>query len=202
MSDRIFFLVAILVAAVLVGLALFPGMNRLPSGPVSGGNTDYTRIEISGKQLNRMVAGAEHTTIELQEVDGQSVLYIEADSEALNGDPLRSPHFVLATDLETVFAGRKLRVTVSARAADRYGAEGIQLDYALGNSQASGWQEFILTREFREVSFDFNIPPRNAGSEPGYDYLAIAPVVPEKQRAMLVRWVTLEPIGPPIAAKE
>lgn len=196
MSDRIFFTVAILVAALMVGIALFPGLNQLPSGPVSGGNTDYKRIEISGTQLNRMVAGSQ-ALIELQQLDGQTVLYVEADIEELNGDPLRSPHFVLATDLETVFAGRKVRITVSARAADRYGAEALQMNYALGNSQASGWKDFVMTKDFQEVSFEYDVPPRNKGSEPGYDYLAIVPVVPERQRAILIRWVTLEPLTPP-----
>lgn len=201
MSDRIFFIVAALAGAFMVTLALLPGMNALPAGPVSGGNTDYSRIEISGTQLNRMVAGGE-SIIELQRVGGETVLYIEADAEALPDDPLRGPHFVLATDLETVFAGRKLRITVNARAADRYGAQGINLNYALGNAEASGWEEFVMTKEFQDVTFEYDLPTKNVGAEPGYDYLAIRPVVPEKQRAILVRSVVLEPIGPPRAMGE
>ncbi|MEQ9316934.1 MAG: hypothetical protein RLN72_13850, partial [Henriciella sp.] len=108
----------------------------------------------------------------------------------------------LATDLETVFAGRKLRVTVNARAADRYGAEAIELNYALGNAESSGWKAFTTTKQFRDVSFEYDLPPKNVGAEPGYDYLAIRPVVPDKQRAILVRSVVFEPIGPPRTAGE
>ncbi|MGB3624512.1 MAG: hypothetical protein WA989_01705 [Henriciella sp.] len=198
MSDRIFFIVAVLVGAVMVALALLPGMNALPAGPVSGGNTDYKRIEISGNQLNRMVAGGE-SEIELRQVGGETVLYIETDAETLSAEAQRSPHFVLATDLETIFAGRTLRVTVNARAADRYGSQAIELNYALGNAEASGWQTFLITKEFQDVSFEYDLPPKNVGAEPGYDYFAIRPVVPEKQRALLVRSVVFEPIGPPRA---
>ncbi|WP_139792374.1 hypothetical protein [Henriciella litoralis] len=199
MSDKIFFFGAFLVAILLVTLALLPGMNQMPTGPVSGGNTDYTRIEISGDQLNRMVAGGA-SDISLERVDGQTVLRIEVEADTLSEDPLRGPHFVLAADLETVFADRKLKITVRARAADRYGAEGIRINYAVGNAESSGWQDFGMTREFQDVSFEYILPPRNVGSEQGYDYLAIRPEVPEKQRAVYVQSVIFEPIGPPRSA--
>ena len=195
MSDRIFFIIAGLAAFAMVALGLLPGMNQLPSGPVSGGNTDYSRVEIRGDQLNRLVAGGE-STIQLIEEDGEKLLYIEMAFDQVINDPQRNPHFVLATDLETMFAGRNLRVTVEARAADRYGAQEMQLNYALGNAEASGWQSFTLTKQFRASSFMYEVPPKNVGSEPGYDYLAIRPVVPEKERALLVRSVVFEPLGP------
>ena len=57
-----------------------------------------------------------------------------------------------------------------------------------------------MTREFQDVSFEYILPPRNVGSEQGYDYLAIRPEVPEKQRAVYVQSVIFEPIGPPRSA--
>ena len=37
---------------------------------------------------------------------------------------------------------------------------------------------------------------RNQGTDPGYDYIAIRPVVPEKERALFVSAVTLQPLEP------
>ena len=199
MSARIFFATAVLLAGFMVLLGLLPGMNAVPTGPVSGGGTDYQRIEVSGDQLNRMVAGGD-SDISLERVDGKPVLLIEVTEGALGEDPLRGPHFVLDRDLETVFADRELRITVRARAADRYGASALRLNYAVGNAEQSGWEEFPLSPEFQDIVFTYILPPRNAGSEPGYDYLAIRPVVPEKQRAILVQSVVFEPVGPPRTA--
>ena len=194
MSDRIFFFLAALVAITMVGLGLLPALGQRPSGPVSGGGTDYKRIEVSGAQLNRVVAGGD-ADIELMKADGRTVLRIAAIADTLSEDPLQGPHFILAQDLEVAFAGRPVRVTINARAADKYGAEDMRVHYWAGNGEGSGWQEFPLTREFRDISFEYIPPTRNPGTDPGYDYLAIRPLVPEKERAVFVSSVTLEPLA-------
>ena len=198
MSDRLFFAAALLIAIILVALGLLPGFNKLPSGPVSGGGTDYQKIVISGKQLNRMVAGGE-ADIGLVQVEGRTVLRIEVEAGVLSEDPILGPHFVLAQDLEVAFAERPVRITVNARAADKYGSEGLRLNYWVGNGVGSGWQDFAMTREFRDVSFTYDVPARDPGAAPGYDYLALRPDVPEKQRAIFVSSITLEPLSPQAA---
>lgn len=195
MSDRVFFLAAFLLAAFMVTLGLAPALGQKPSGPVSGGGTDYRRIEVSGEQLYRIVAGGE-ADIELMRTDGQTVLRIGVAEGMLSEDPVQGPHFVLAPDLEVAFAGRPVRVTVNARAADKYGASEMRLHYWVGSGEGSGWQEFGLTRQFQDYSFEYEIPPRNAGTDPGYDYVAIRPVVPEKERAVFVSSLILEPLAP------
>lgn len=195
MSDKVFFLAAFLIAALMVTLGLVPAMGQMPSGPVSGGGTDYQRIEVSGDQLARLVVGGE-ADIEMTRADGRQVISIGAAAETLVEDPLRGPHFILAPDLEVAFAGRPVRVTVTARAADKYGASELRLHYWAGSGEGSGWLEFPLTREFREISFEYETPARNPGTDPGYDYLAIRPVVPEKERAVFVSSVVFEPLAP------
>lgn len=193
MTDRIFFPSALLVAILMVALAVLPGMNAVPTGPVSGGNTDYRRIEVSGAQLNRFVAGGD-VDISIERVDGQPALRIEVEAGTLADDPLRGPHFVLDRDLETVFAGREIQVTVRARAADRFGAEQMRVNYSVGAAIESGWQTFTVTREFTDQSFTWTPPPRAEGTDAGYDYLGIRPVVPEKQRAIYVQSVVFQPM--------
>lgn len=195
MSDRFFFFGAAVFAGLLVLAAMAPGFNQLPSGPVSGGGTDYSRIVVEGKQLNRMVAGGE-SDIGLVRVDGKTVLRIGVAADTLSDEPQRGPHFVLAQDLEVAYAGRPVRVTVRARAADKYGASGILLTYSTGKGDGSDWKRFELTRQFRDISFEYELPRRDEGSPPGYDYLAIRPEVPEKRRAVFIESVVLEPLAP------
>lgn len=192
MTDRIFFLTAFLAAALMVGIAVLPGLNAKPSGPVSGGNTDYRRIEVSGAQLNRFVAGGD-ADISLVRADGKAALRIEVAVNTLADDPIRGPHFILDRDMETVFAGREVRITIRARAADQYGAEQMRVNYSVGSAIESGWETFTVTREFADSVFVWTPPPRTAGTDPGYDYLGIRPVVPEKQRAILIQSVIFEP---------
>ena len=93
-------------------------------------------------------------------------------------------------------SGRPVRVTVTARAADKYGASEMQLHYWAGSGEGSGWQTFNLTRTFQDYSFIYEPPARNPGTEPAYDYLAIRPVVPEKERAVFVSSITLQRMEP------
>ena len=195
MSDRVFFIAAFMVAVFMVVLGLAPGLGEDPSGPVSGGGTDYSRIEVSGPQLSRIVAGGD-VDIDLMRADGRDVVRIGALADALSEDPLQGPHFVLAPDLEVAFAGRPVRVTVTARAADKYGASEMRLHYWAGSGEGSGWQTFNLTRTLQDYSFVYEPPARNQGTDPGYDYIAIRPVVPEKERALFVSAVTLQPLEP------
>ncbi|WP_018148888.1 hypothetical protein [Henriciella marina] len=192
MTDRIFFLCAFLAAAVMVAIAVLPGFNTRPTGPVSGGNTDYRRIEVSGAQLNRFVAGGD-ADISLVRADGEAALRIEVAAATLADDPIRGPHFILDRDLETVFAGREVRITIRARAADQYGAEQMRVNYSVGSAIESGWEKFTITREFADSVFTWTPPERTPGTDAGYDYLGIRPVVPEKQRAILVQSVVFEP---------
>ncbi|WP_158085747.1 hypothetical protein [Henriciella aquimarina] len=194
MSDKVFFAAAALVAMVMVALGLLPGVNTLPTGPVSGGGTDYKTIEVSGDQLNRMVAGGE-ADIELVKMDGRTLLQVGAKIGTLKEDPLLGPHFVLAQDLEVAFAGRTVQVTINARAAEKYGAEQMRVNYWVGAGEGSGWETFPMTRQFRDISFTYDIPDRDPGAAPGYDYLAIRPVVPEKERAILISSITIEPVS-------
>ena len=48
MKDRIFFPLALLLAAGMVLLAVWPGFGRLPDGPVTGDGANYDRITVEG----------------------------------------------------------------------------------------------------------------------------------------------------------
>ena len=193
MKDRIFFPLALLVAVGMVVVAIAPGIGRLPSGPVTGDGQHYDRITISGKYLNKVIAGGEAVTRLESGPDGRRVLYVDADAGALADSPELGPHFRLAADLELQFSGFTVRCTVRARPADDHGAMQMKTNYSAGRVGESGWQVFDLQPGFQDYSFDYDVPLIEG--EQGVDYFAIRPVVPEKSRALIVEQVSFERLG-------
>lgn len=189
MRDHFFFPLATLLIGLLVLLAVLPGFGRLPTGAVAGDGVNYDRIEIEGRYLNRIVAGGEAVTRLLR--DGDTYLaFIEVEDGALSDAPELGPHFRLAPDIELQFAGRRIRVTVTARPADMRGAEAMQVNYSAGRVGESGWQVLPLQPGFADFSFDYDVPAHQG--EQGVDYLAIRPVVPDKSRALVIKRIVME----------
>lgn len=193
MRDRLFFSLAALLILCLVGLAVWPGVGRLPTGAVAGDGFNYERVTIEGVYLNKVIAGGDATTRLVRE-GSDMLLYIEARAGALADAPELGPHFRLAADLEKQFAGRRLRITASVRPADQRGAEQVLVNYSAGRAGESGWQVFDLKPGLSDVSFEYDVPP--VIGEQGVDYLAIRPLVPDKSRALLVERIMFERIGP------
>lgn len=192
MRDHIFFPLVLVLVLALVGLAIMPGIGRLPTGAVAGDGFNYERVTITGTYLNKIIAGGDAATLLVRE-GRDYFLRIEAKAGALSDAPELGPHFRLAADLEKQFAGRRIRVSVRARPAEQRGAEAIMVNYSAGRVGESGWRTFDLQRDFSELSFEYEVPP--VVGEQGVDYLAIRPVVPDKSRAILVEQVTFERIG-------
>lgn len=187
MNDRLFFPVIFLVAAGLVWLAMMPGIGALPSGPVSVGDGNYSLVEVSGLQLNRIEAGGE-AEIELVRGNGPTHLLIETMAGALPDDPMQGPHFVLAADLEVQFSGFEMDITVRAKPGERLGATQMMVNYSTGREGESGWQVFDLQPDWADFTFTYRVPAKSG--ENALDYLAIRPVTPDKTRSLLIESVT------------
>ena len=190
MKDRIFFPLALLVAAGMVGIAVMPGIGQLPTGAVTGDGVDYSEITISGDYLNKVIAGGDAVTRLIDGPGGKKQLYIEAAAGALDVAPELGPHFRLAADLEVQFSGYTIKCTVRARPADNAGALQMETNYSAGRVGDSGWKVFDLERGFQDFSFRYDVPL--AEGEQGVDYFGIRPVVPEKSRALIVEEVKFE----------
>lgn len=189
MRDKIFFPLAVLLTAIMVFLAVQPGIGRLPTGPVAGDGLNYRRITIEGAYLNKVMAGGEAVTRLVR--DGQGyLLYIEAVADALADAPELGPHFRLAADIELQFSGRRIRTTARVRPADARGAQQVQLNYSAGRVGESGWEIFDLQPGFTDVSFEYDVPA--VQGDQGVDYFAIRPVVPDKSRAIIVERIIFE----------
>jgi len=190
MRDRIFFPLAGLLVILMIFLAVQPGIGRLPTGAMAGDGVNYDRIVIEGDYLNKMIAGGDADVDLLRTPDGGYALQISAAADVLSDAPELGPHFRLAPDIEVQFAGRRIRVTARVRPADARGAMEVKLNYSAGRAGESGWRMFALQPGFSDLTFEYDVPPQTG--EQGVDYLALRPVVPEKQRAILVQRITLE----------
>lgn len=189
MRDKYFFPLAVLLTVMMIFLAVQPGIGRLPDGAVAGDGVNYDRIVIDGPYLNKVISGGD-ARAQLIRDDRTYYLYIEAAVEALAASPELGPHFRLAPDIETQFAGRRIRITVRVRPADTRGAEQVEMNYSTGRAGDSGWQMRDLQPGFSEVSFEYDVPPLQG--EQGVDYIAVRPVVPDKSRALIVQQIVLE----------
>jgi hypothetical protein len=190
LRDRWFFPLALLLAAAMIALAISPGIGNLPRGAVAGDGKNYNQIDIAGAYLNKIYAGGNAITELTRGENGAYAMYIEAAAGALSDAPELGPHFRLDADIELQFAARTVRVTVRARPAGDRGARQIAVNYAAGRAGESGWKVFDLLPGANDYSFEFSIPAHVG--EPGFDYLAIRPVVPEKTRAVIIDSVRLE----------
>jgi hypothetical protein len=193
MKDRIFFPLALLVAAGMVAVAIMPGVGRMPAGPVTGDGKNYSEITVSGAYLNKIIAGGDAETRLIDGPGGRKQLYIEAEAGALDVAPELGPHFRLAADMEVQFSGFTIRCTVRARPADTRGALQMEANYSAGRVGDSGWHVFDLSRDFQDFSFEYDVPV--AEGDQGVDYFGIRPVVPEKSRALIVEEVRFERLG-------
>ena len=192
--DRFFFSAALALVAMMVFLAIRPGIGALPTGPVTGDGANYDKITIEGDYLNKVFAGGNARTELTDGPDKKILLLISADAGALRDEPELGPHFRLAADIETQFSGMTIRVTVRARPTDDRGAMQLAVNYSAGRVGESGWKVFDLKPEFSDFTFEYDVP-RVEGDQ-AVDYIGIRPVVPDKSRALLVERISFERIGP------
>lgn len=184
MSDRVFFPLMFVIAAILVFVAVRPTGDNLPRGPIGGADSDYTTITVEGDQLNRIIAGGEGA-MGLVESRGETVLKIEELAGSQNDNPLKGPHFELDSDLEQAFSDHEVEVILTVRPSERRGAHAFQANYSAGRPGESGWQTFDMFPEWREYSFIYSVPEKVGDN--AYDYLGLRPIVPEDTRAIEIK---------------
>lgn len=187
MSDRVFFPLMLVVAAMMVLIALRPSADALPKGPIGGADSDYKTITVEGVQLNRIIAGGD-AAMGLVERDGEPVLKIEALAGMLHDDPIKGPHFELDSDLERVFSDHDVEIKMVVRPSERRGAHAFQANYSAGRPGESGWQTFDMYPEWREYSFIYRVPLKTGDN--AFDYLGLRPVVPEDTRSIEIKRIT------------
>ncbi len=187
MTDTIFFPLAGLIAIAMVSLAMRQSGGALPTGSVSGADTDYRIIRVAGVELNRFVP-SDYTDYAIVSTDSGPVLRITPTQDFFPANPDSGPHFRLAPDLETVFSGRELRISVRVRSTAQDGATQFELNYFAGPEGQSGWRRFQLGPNFQNFSFEFTVPTAN--QDQGVDFLGIRPVIDGKGAGIEIESLT------------
>lgn len=188
MKDYIFFPMILCLAVLLVGLALRTSGDDLPTGSVSGANTNYRVIRVDGEDLNRFDAGEEAVRF-LRRSESDPVLVVRATADEFPGSPDAGPHFRLAADLQTAFSGRQVRVNIRARSAEVDGAKALEIAYMAGPEGRTRWQRFNLNDKFSNYAFNFNVPV--AQFEQGFDFVGIRPVINPGETSIEIESLTL-----------
>ena len=192
LKDQIFYPVAIALAIGMVLISLIEGWSQPKCGPFGGANgpADYSLIILSGGDLCRMEANFGY---ELDLVD--DVLTIEAEEGAAQSDVQDNAHFRLGPDLETAYAGHKVRLSFTIKPSRDFGAQAFEFNYSAGNPGDTGWTRIELKPEWDTYTAEIEVPRRLIENEVAFDYLAIRPVVPEKTRSIDLREIRFRRLG-------
>ena len=187
---------AFLLAAAMVFLALEPFVDRKPSGPFSAAGRNVQDLTVEGEDLFRFVAGNVGVLNLTEQGDEtpHTLLHVFLEQREAYDTPLYGPHLILDSDIERNFENRRIRISITARAASEWGASEMEANYSSGRYGESGWERFKITPAFETYSFEYEVPATDANI--GYDYLAVRPVVPEKQRALEIRSINFKTLSP------
>jgi len=187
LPDKIFFPLMLIIIASMVWLATHRSGQACPTGSVSGGGTDYNRVEISGTQLNRFIPKQGLKASDCT-ANSDYVLELRATDASFPAAPDAGPHFRLATDLQAQFSNQKIAITVRARTSPDAGAKTFQVNYSTGPEGASGWQTFALTAAYADYAFEYAVPETQQGQ--GVDFLGLRPIVEGEATGIEIESVT------------
>ena len=194
MPDKVFFPLAALLAGLLIFLALDPFSERIPYGPMSAAGVNVHDMTVEGINLHRFTFGKKGE-LKVKKDDGVESLLITLKSEEDYDYPLMGTYLPLDADVEYALQGRRVRITVTARWTGQFPASQFLANYSVGSRGESGWIKFDLTPEFQDHSFEYEVPYSNRGL--GMDFLAIKPVVPNKERTVEIQKIHFRSLTEP-----
>lgn len=192
MRDQVFYPLIGLVVVAMITSALWLGWQKPQCGPFGGadGPEDYSLIILSGEDLCRMEA---YLGYDLNLED--EVLTIRAERDANLPDAQRNAHFRLGPDLETVYAGHKLRISLTVKPTNGAGAEAFEFNYSAGKAGDSGWIRFDLKPDWDTYTAEVDVPRKLLENNVALDYIAVRPVVPDKTRGIELREIRFRRLG-------
>ncbi len=192
MRDLYFYPAILLIVSVMVAGSILVGMNAPQCGPLGGadGPADYSAATLSGQNLCR-IEGRKGYALSLAD----DILTIHGEAEENQGGIDRTPVFKLGPDLETAYAGRKLRISFEVKPTQRAGAVLFEAMYSAGKAGNSGWRRFQLSPDWQTYSFDYDVPDKLLENAVAFDYFSIRPVVPEKVRGIMIRQIEFRRSG-------
>lgn len=177
LPDRFFYpLAIIIVAAMILGALSFQTTRQLEPSEIVGAGW-----EMSGPTLANLTVspGSEMDTASLP--DGYVTLSQFTPDGV--GPPSIGVFATLGQAYEEAFAGRRLRITIRARASDIDPLTEFDAGYYPLETRPSPWETFTLSSEWQDYTFFFTPEPQQGGEET-IDLIAIFPGRSGEQRRM------------------
>lgn len=192
LKDSVFYPVIAVVVALMIASSMYLGLQRPQCGPFGGadGPDDYSLIILKGQDLCRM---QDHIGFDLELEN--DVLEIRASEEANFPNVQQNAHFELGPDLETVYAGHKLRISLTVKPTDEAGAQAFEFNYSAGKAGDTGWTRFDLKPEWETYTAEVDVPRKLLENTVALDYISVRPVVPEKTRGIELSEIRFRRLG-------
>ncbi|PHR91581.1 MAG: hypothetical protein COA69_10310 [Robiginitomaculum sp.] len=191
MRDLIFYPVFILVVLGAIGLAMLPGER---SHRPTSQNITLEGYVLAGEDMQRLTQ-APGTLMTFETDSKGKVLYavMSANLPKKLAPPSAGVFDVLNPPYEQAFAGRDLKITITARAGQQNPLEKFQTAY-FSSDTTSGWQVFTLTPDFEDYVFTFT-PPAKTGVL-GAEYIGIWPGIEGRMKTVEIQNMKIEIIKP------
>ncbi|GLQ21083.1 hypothetical protein ACFFUB_07025 [Algimonas porphyrae] len=187
-GDRIFYPLAAMVIIAMVGLALSFAGNT----PLSDQDIVNEGLSLTGPDLLALTIspGSNGTYVE----EGGGYMRLSQFTPKGEGPASIGVFLTLGPDYERAFSGRRLRVTLRARAPRIDALEQFESAYYPMESRRSDWFQFNLGPDWQDYTFDF-MPPIT-DNPPNVDLLAIFPGVAGESRQMDLAALNIEVLVP------
>lgn len=178
-QDRFFYPLLILVIAVIVTVAMLPSCrdNLSEAEIISEGYL------VEGDDLALIQASPGTTVVFVGETSAEPAFITAAAHLSRNSAPASAGIFApLGSNYEQAFAGKNLRMTLTARQGSANPTPDFKMGYFTAGAGDTGWKRFDLTPEFQDYSFTFTPPV--SSEAPDLDYFGVWPDEAGRQREM------------------
>ncbi len=191
MKDRFFYLVAVIVIAVIIGLALLPGKRV---NPVTSEDVLAQGYTLSGDGFLRLTT-APGTLVNFTTNSNGEIIHTEMFTNIPKkmATPSAGVFGLLGPIYEETFSGKPLKITITARAGDEKPLAEFQTAYFSGTA-SSGWQTFALNPEYKDYIFNYTPPKKNKIL--GQEYIGIWPGQEGRSLTMYVKMIKVEVATP------
>ena len=129
-------------------------------------------MALDGSHRDKIMVPADMSATSAKTAEGKRVLRLCGGDAAARAHGRTGGFSICLPDgIEAAASGKRVRVTVSARAAQDRRAE-LSLAYSTNEVGNSGWRKFAVGEQFEPKSFDFEVPRMKNGNG---DYVGILP---------------------------
>jgi len=196
----------VLLTVAVGGIYLFkPGWLSFIGGPQDIVLESDSRAVFNGK-ISEIHAGQGNSVVQGVPDDSRSTVIIRSSRANARAIGTTDGAYVqLTTDVSAELTGKRVRVTMWARAAQQNPTKLFGIAYSRGKGGTTGWIAFEPTNEMKPYSFAYRVPAANAAApaqNSAGDYIGIWSDIAGANGGLEVRLITVRalPMPPPKAS--